>query len=84
MQEKFISSMRKPKELRSFLVHVTKLLRQRRLSLDEILLLTTFCYAMLPADEEDVVFYHEDEDRLQSALSEALVRQRYDLGPHSG
>lgn len=70
----------KPQEMREYLVHLTKCLRSRRergLTVEDIILVTANVYALLPPDEE---FYPEDEDRLQSALSEAIIKERKSLG----
>ncbi len=69
------------KEGRGFLVQLSKLVRERRdrgLTLENLLVLLTHCYALLPPEED---YYPEDEDRLQSALSEAIVKDRHNLGP---
>ena len=73
--DKFAKAWAKsPKEGRGFLVQLSKLVRERRdrgLTLEDLVVLVTHCYSLMPPEEE---FYPEDEDRLQSALSEAIVR----------
>ncbi|TRY61659.1 hypothetical protein TCAL_13536 [Tigriopus californicus] len=79
IQAKFKKSMSNRQELLDNLPFLTKMIRLRRtsgISLDDILLLTTFLYALLPSD---VSFFEEDEDRLQSALSEALISDQNHL-----
>ncbi len=77
VEERFLKAWAKSnKEGRGFLVQLSKLVRERRergLDLDDLVLLTTHCYSLISPDEE---FYPEDEDRLQSALSEALVSDK--------
>ena len=78
----FVKTMSKNlKNSKNYLSKVTKMIRSRHergLSLDDILLLITNLYAFLPAGDR---FYDEDEDRLQSALSEAIVKDKDNLPP---
>ncbi len=81
-EDRFVKAWSKSaKEGRGFLVQLSKLVRERRdrgLLLDDLLVLISHCYALMSPEEE---FYPEDEDRLQSAISEALVRDKDILGP---
>lgn len=80
IQTELMKNMSSRQELLDCLPFITKLIRHRHsseISLDEILLLITYIYAMLPSD---VNFFEEDEDRLQSALSAALISERENLG----
>ena len=65
------------KDLQECLPHLTKLLRSRGksetdLSLEDFLTLLTFLYSVI---NHGVEFFEEDEDRLQSVLSEVIVRE---------
>ena len=78
IEEKFIKSDDK----KGFLVHIAKVLRSRKergINLDDILLLIINCFSGMNPDEG--FFYPEDEDRLQSALSEAVVQEKDALPP---
>jgi hypothetical protein len=78
LNKRYLKTTTKPKELRGYPVHLAKATRERRsrgLTLEDLLLLTARSYALLPTKED---FYPEDEDRLQSALSEAVVRDYRD------
>ena len=67
-------------EARSFLVEIVKMVRGRRergVTLDDVLVILVFIYGSIPSGTE---FYPEDEDRLRSVFSEAVVQDRESLG----
>ena len=80
ISSRFAAHLDKPKDLKGFLVHAAKIVRTRRergLTLDDALLFLVHFYALLPPGED---FYPEDEDRLQSAMSEAIVEDAERMG----
>jgi hypothetical protein len=82
LRETFLSELIKSEDsAKGFLVDIVKLVRSRKergIVLQDILGLLTYVYGLLPAESE---FFAEDEDRLQSVFSEAVVQDRDDLGP---
>lgn len=80
VRKKFLPLVQaKKREMKGFLVQITKMVRTRKergLCLDDIVLIIANLYFLLPPDES---FYPEDEDRLQSALSEAIVKDKVSM-----
>ena len=82
LQEEFSAALNaSADEAKGFLVEIVKLVRGRRergVTLDDVLVLLVYVYGSVPSGTE---FYPEDEDRLQSVFSEAVVQDREGLGP---
>ena len=81
LQAKFATALGKSEEeAKGFLVEIVKAVRGRRergVTLDDLLVLLVHVYGTMPSGAE---FYPEDEDRLQSVFSEAIVQDRDGLG----
>ena len=81
LQEEFATALNESAdEAKSFLVEIVKMVRGRRergVTLDDVLVLLVHVYGSIPSGTE---FYPEDEDRLQSVFSEAVVQDRESLG----
>ncbi len=81
VQEKFFHQLCDSEEAaQGFLVEIVKLVRNRKergLALHNILVVLAYTYGLMPPGVE---FYAEDEDRLKSVFSEAIVQDRDDLG----
>ena len=81
IQNEFLDEMGSNiKGVQGYLSKLVKLVRSRKereLSLENILLLLVNIFSLLPAEVE---FFPEDEDRLQSVISEAIVQEKDDLG----
>jgi len=82
LQEDFAAALKESAdEAKGFLVEIVKMVRgrqERGVSLDDVLVLLVHVYGSVPSGTE---FYPEDEDRLQSVFSEAVVQDRECLGP---
>ena len=81
LQVKFATALGKSEdEAKGFLVEIVKAVRGRRergVTLDDVLVLLVHVYGTMPSGAE---FYPEDEDRLQSVFSEAIVQDGDRLG----
>ena len=81
LQEEFAAALNESEdEAKGFLVEIVKMVRGRRergVTLDDVLVLLVYVYGSIPSGTE---FYPEDEDRLQSVFSEAVVQDREGLG----
>ena len=82
LQDDFAAALKESAdEAKGFLVEIVKMVRgrqERGVSLDDVLVLLVHVYGSVPSGTE---FYPEDEDRLQSVFSEAVVQDRECLGP---
>ena len=81
LQEEFAAALNESEDdAKGFLVEIVKVVRGRRergVTLDDVLVLLVYVYGSIPSGTE---FYPEDEDRLQSVFSEAVVQDREGLG----
>ena len=80
LQAHFRQEIGDEKAVQGYLAKMVKLVRGRKekqLDLESVLLLLVNIYSLLPPGLE---FFPEDEDRLQSVISEAIVQEKDDLG----